>query len=73
MASRADNIASTLSLANFSGDGTQEPHLVHRRALIVFRFLSFVPLRALTRWFFSSCTPRRRVAFPTSSTHWRRF
>ena len=45
MATRADNIASTLSLANFS----KATELKNRiwfsvGALIVFRFLSFVPL-----------------------------
>ncbi|HAG38125.1 MAG TPA: preprotein translocase subunit SecY, partial [Erythrobacter sp.] len=45
MASRADNIASNMSLANFS----KATELKNRiwftiGALIVFRFLSFVPL-----------------------------
>ena len=45
MASRADNIASTLSLANFSKATELKKRIWFTvGALIVFRFLSFVPL-----------------------------
>jgi len=45
MASRADNIASTLSLANFSKASELKNRIWYTvGALIVFRFLSFVPL-----------------------------
>jgi len=45
MASRADNIASTLSLANFSKATDLKSRIWFTvGALIVFRFLSFVPL-----------------------------
>jgi preprotein translocase subunit SecY len=45
MASRADNIASTLSLANFSKATELKSRIWYTvGALIVFRFLSFVPL-----------------------------
>ena len=45
MASRADNIASTLSLANFSKASELKSRIWFTvGALIVFRFLSFVPL-----------------------------
>ena len=45
MASRADNIASTLSLANFSKATELKKRIWFTiGALIIFRFLSFVPL-----------------------------
>ncbi|MFM5924685.1 MAG: preprotein translocase subunit SecY, partial [Novosphingobium sp.] len=45
MASRADNIASNLSLANFSKATELKKRIWFTvGALIVFRFLSFVPL-----------------------------
>ena len=45
MASRADNIASNLSLANFSKASELKQRIWFTiGALIVFRFLSFVPL-----------------------------
>ena len=47
MASRADNIASNLSLANFSKATERKQRIGFTiGALIVFRFLSFVPLPA---------------------------
>ena len=48
MASRADNIASNLSLANFSKATELQNRIWFTiGALIVFRFLSFVPLAGI--------------------------
>ena len=63
MASRADNIASNLSLANF-GKATElkQRILFTIGALIVFRFLSFVPLPGVNPLAFSTCSTCSRAA-----------
>ena len=72
MASRADNIASNLNLANFSKATELKQRIWFTiGALVVFRFLSFVPLPGVNPLIMKSLTIRRRAASSTCSTRSR--
>lgn len=72
MASRADNMASGLSLANFSKATELKQRIWFTiGALVVFRFLSFVPLPGSTRSRSPIFTRTPRAASSTSSTPFR--
>jgi preprotein translocase subunit SecY len=71
MASRADNIASNLNLSNFSKATELKRIWFTVGALIVFRFLSFVPLPGVNPLILDRSTTRRAAAFSTSSTPFR--
>ena len=69
MASRADNIASNLSLANFAKATELKKRIWFTiGALIVFRFLSFVPLPGVDPLIARDALRRRRAAASSTSS-----